>query len=83
VPADRVPACAACHGPFAHDEPIDPHYPRLAGQWPGYLEQQLRLFQAGGRGGTAFGRVMGHVGVRLRDEQIRAVAAYYASATIP
>lgn len=33
--------CAACHGPDANT-PIDPGYPKLAGQYPDYIRQTLR-----------------------------------------
>jgi cytochrome c551/c552 len=40
--------CAACHGKdFA--SPVDPSYPKLAGQYPDYLEKALRDYQSGTR----------------------------------
>lgn len=40
--------CAACHGKdFA--SPVDPSYPKLAGQYPDYLEKALRDYQTGAR----------------------------------
>lgn len=38
-----LPACAACHGPSGN--PKAPDYPRLAGQYAGYLDGQLRAFR--------------------------------------
>ncbi len=40
--------CAACHGKdFA--SPVDPAYPKLAGQYPDYLAKALRDYQTGAR----------------------------------
>jgi len=41
--------CAVCHGEHAEGNP-DTQAPRLAGQYPWYLERQLRNFRAGIRG---------------------------------
>ncbi|HEX7182894.1 MAG TPA: c-type cytochrome [Thermoanaerobaculia bacterium] len=77
VPEKRVPSCADCHGPGAiRRKPI---YPELAGQYAGYLVQQLQLFQKEHRGGTPFAHLMHPVASRLTPEQMRDVAAYYES----
>jgi len=74
-PERGVAACFGCH-----DIPgVNPAYPRLAGQARGYLENQLRLFQAGTRGGGDFSEVMTRAAQNLNDDDIRALAAYYAS----
>ena len=40
--------CVACHGKdFV--TPVDPTYPKLAGQYPDYLEKALRDYQSGAR----------------------------------
>jgi cytochrome c553 len=44
---DRMAACTACHGPN-FSSPIDPAYPRLAGQYPDYLQVALRAYQTDG-----------------------------------
>lgn len=69
-----VPPCLSCHG-----EPKRADVPRLAGQSGQYLEQQLLLWQAGGRGQTSHGRLMARVAQRLSITQIKAVSAYFAS----
>lgn len=79
VPRDRVPACAACHGPAEQAIARNEHYPRLAGQYANYLELQLELFQQGKRGGSPYGHVMRHVGISLTKEQMRDAALFYAS----
>jgi cytochrome c553 len=77
IPVQRVPPCIACHGPG--DVPRNAIYPHLAGQHADYLALQLLLFRSAARGGTAYEHVMRAVATRLRPEQIREVAAYYAS----
>ncbi len=73
----RIPACAACHGPGAGDR--NRMYPRLDGQYAGYLALQLRLFRDGGRGGTRYAPIMERAAAGLGDRDIADVAAYYAS----
>lgn len=77
IPARRVPACAQCHGPAA--TPRNPFYPLLAGQDPAYLQQQLRLFQDGHRGGSSYAHLMHHAAPRLTEAEMRDVAYFYAS----
>jgi cytochrome c553 len=69
-----VPACAGCHAAGRN-----PLYPRLNGQSPAYLAQQLRLFRAGKRGGTPYSHLMRNVAKGLTDAQIEALAAYFAA----
>lgn len=40
--------CAACHGKD-YASPVDPSYPKLAGQYPDYLQKALRDYQSGAR----------------------------------
>ena len=77
LPDQDVPPCGKCHSQGA--EPRNVHYPRLSGQYADYLELQLQLFKAGIRGGTAYQRIMEEVASQLTPEQMRAVAAYFAS----
>lgn len=77
VPEKRVPSCADCHGPGATRR--NPAYPVLAGQDASYLVLQLELFRNEHRGGSAFAHLMRPVAARLTPEQMRDVAAYYAS----
>lgn len=73
-----VPACSVCHLAGAA-APVNPAYPRIAGLAAEYLEQQLRLFAEGRRGGGPFAEVMREVAMGLTVEQRRHVATYYAS----
>lgn len=77
LPDQLVPPCSRCHGP----DPVErnPAYPVLAGQYAEYLLLQLRLFHDSRRGGTEYHDIMRRVAGQLEEEQMRAVAAYYAS----
>lgn len=67
-------ACAECHGP-AGNAPIDPTYPRLAGQYADYLEHTLQMYRDGERQQS----VMGLQAKDLSDQDIADVAAYFAA----
>jgi cytochrome c553 len=71
--------CAACHG-VDFNSPIDPSYPKLAGQHQEYLEHALVAFRRGG--GVANGRVnaiMNGQAKPLTDKDIANISAYLAS----
>ena len=68
-----VPACMGCHGPAGFG--IPPNYPRLTGQWPAYLENQLFVFKDGQRASP----IMGPIAFRLSAEQIKALAVYMSA----
>jgi cytochrome c553 len=70
-----VPACSACHGPDGSGMPVQ--YPRVAGQYPEYVEAQLRLFKSGERTNDP-NRMMRGVAERMSDTEIKAVAEYIA-----
>lgn len=72
-PAKGVPACAACHGAAGAGLPAQ--YPRLAGQYPEYIEAQLKAFRAGERRNDA-SKMMQSIASRMSDPEIRAVADY-------
>ena len=78
VPGRLIPACRDCHGPGAR---VNPNYPRLAGQYPEYLETQLSIFKKKHRGGTPYHTLMHKFVGQLTDEQVRAVSRYYGSLT--
>lgn len=73
LPDRRVPACAACHAPNGAGIPGD--YPRLAGQHPSYIAEQLRMFRSGDRANNA---EMHDIADRMSDADIAAVADYAA-----
>ena len=75
IAAKGVAACAGCHGPDGAG--IPGLYPRLSGQFPEYVEAQLKLFRAGTRANDPNGMMRG-VAARMSDEDIKAVAEYAA-----
>jgi cytochrome c553 len=66
-----VPACANCHNDGATGTF---RYPRLAGQKPDYVINQLTNFKSGARHND-FG-YMSRVAMRLTDDEIKAVSEY-------
>jgi cytochrome c553 len=65
--------CAACHGADGNS-PL-PVNPSLAGQHPEYLYKQLRNFKSGERKNP----IMNGIAATLSEEQMRDLAAYFAS----
>lgn len=66
-------ACAACHGPTGSGLPAQ--YPRIAGQFPEYIEAQLKAFRNSERTNDP-NKMMQMVAVKMTDAEIRAVADY-------
>lgn len=67
--------CAACH--TADGNSLIPVNPKLAGQHADYLAKQLREFKSGTRANP----VMMGMSAGLSDDDVRNVAAYFASQT--
>jgi cytochrome c553 len=70
--------CASCHG-ADYKTPIDPSYPKLAGQHPDYLVHALTAYK---RGNGAYGRsnpIMGGMAQPLSDRDMGDIAAYLSS----
>lgn len=71
--------CASCHG-ADYNTPLDPSYPKLAGQHADYLEHALTAYQRGGNGGNGrTNAIMGGMAKPLSKKEIRDIAAYLAS----
>jgi cytochrome c553 len=68
--------CAECHGPDG--KAIVPIWPKLAGQWPGYIIKQMWEFKAGDKGTRNNAVMLGMVN-SLSNEDIVNIAAYYAT----
>ncbi|WP_295757917.1 c-type cytochrome [Undibacterium sp.] len=71
--------CASCHG-ANYSTPIDPSYPKLAGQHKDYLAQALKAYQRGTDG--AYGRgnaIMGAQAKALSNTDIQNISAYIHS----
>jgi cytochrome c553 len=69
-------ACAACHGPDGNS-PINPVWPKLAGQHPGYIEKQLMDFKSGERKDPT----MSGMAAPLSEEDMADLAAYFSTQT--
>lgn len=74
LPGRRVAACQACHDGNARAT-----YPRLAGQSAEYLKTQLELWRGDPPSDTAYADIMAAAIGKMRDDEIRDVAAWYAS----
>lgn len=72
LPEQGVPACAACHA--ANGAGVPAQFPRLAGQFPSYIENQLMLFRDHSRSNI----MMSAVAERLSNADIKAVSDYAA-----
>lgn len=71
--------CAACHG-IDYSTPIDPSYPKLAGQHEDYLEHALIGYQRGASGPNGRGNaIMGAQAKPLSRQEIKDIAAYLHS----
>ncbi len=68
-------SCASCHGLAGIAKSKDKDMPNIAGQRPGYLYQELRVYQTGGRGNTPMNNAVKF----LSDDALVKVAAYYAN----
>lgn len=71
-----VPACAGCHSPTGAGIPNK--YPRVSGQFPDYMEAQLKAFREDQRKNSPAGQ-MQDIAKRLTDTEIKAVSNYMAS----
>ncbi|MGA1834448.1 c-type cytochrome [Rhizobium wenxiniae] len=73
--ADKIPACLSCHDKAG----ANPAYPILSGQNSAYLQNQLALFQSGGRGGSEYHHLMSGAAKELAADDFSAVAAYFSA----
>ncbi|MGB3288914.1 MAG: c-type cytochrome [Burkholderiaceae bacterium] len=73
LPDRKVPACAGCHSPNGAGVPGA--FPRLSGQHPAYIAEQLKLFRSGDRANNT---IMHEIADRMSDADIAAVADYAA-----
>jgi cytochrome c553 len=66
--------CAACHGKDGKT-PIDPSYPKIAGQYSDYMVKALGDYQTGARKNP----IMGGIAKPLSKSDIENVAAFFSS----
>ena len=72
-------SCAACHG-ADFNSPVDPSYPKLAGQHKNYLEFALVGYQRGSAGANGRSNaIMGSQIKSLSRQDIKNIAAYLHS----
>lgn len=76
--AQRVQACASCHGQQGRAGP-DGYYPRIAGKPAGYLYNQLKHFQTGQRKHALMARMVDP----LSDAYMWEIAQHFASLDLP
>jgi cytochrome c553 len=69
-----VIACAGCHGPNGHGNPLA-GYASIQGQHAVYVANQLRAYKSGARA-TDPNSMMRTIAGKLSDEEIDAVASY-------
>ena len=70
-------ACGACHGPDGNS-PVNPIWPKLAGQHPKYIEKQLKDFKSGARSdATMIGMV-----APLNEQDMADLAAFFAGNSV-
>lgn len=71
--------CASCHG-ANFSTPIDPTYPKIAGQHQDYIVQALKAYQRGVNGTNGRGNaIMGAQVTALSNTDINNIAAYLSS----
>lgn len=69
----KAKTCVGCHGPNGNS--VVPNFPKLAGQHAAYLEKALKDYRDGFRRDNT----MQTFAKSLTDEDIKELAAYYAS----
>lgn len=71
IAANKVPACAACHGPAGAGLPA--RFPKLSGQYADYTLAQMKAFDSGERANAPMMKV---IAARMSNEEMAAVADY-------
>jgi cytochrome c553 len=72
-------ACASCHG-ANFSKPIDPSYPKIAGQYADYLYVALKSYQTEGNGVIGRGNaIMAGQVKQFSHAELKAMAKYLAS----
>jgi cytochrome c553 len=71
-------ACASCHGE-GMNKPIDPSYPKLAGQYDDYLYVALKAYKTEGNPQVGRGNpIMAGMAKQLSNQDMKDIAAYIA-----
>lgn len=78
LPSKNIPACMSCHGPNGAGMPAGGTdvnaYPRLGGQHPSYVVEQLKAYTAGQR--KSPNGMMEDIAGRMSEEEMNAVANF-------
>lgn len=69
----KAAACGACHGPDGNS--VNPEWPNLAGQHPGYLVAQLQAF----KGNVRKNANMNAMAAPLSDQDMIDISGYFSS----
>jgi cytochrome c553 len=72
----KAAVCGACHGPDGNS--VNPEWPNLAGQHPGYIVAQLKAFKSGVRKNAN----MNAMAAPLSDQDMQDLAGYFAGQTL-
>ncbi|MFN3789006.1 c-type cytochrome [Massilia sp.] len=70
--------CASCHG-ADYNKPIDPSYPKLAGQHADYLAHSLRAYKRGAGSNGRINPIMAGQVQPLSNKDMADIGAYLAS----
>ena len=70
--------CAACHG-ADFNKPVDPSYPKLAGQHADYLAHALRAYKRGAGANGRTNPIMAGQVQPLSNKDMQDIGAYLAS----
>ncbi|MCG8016970.1 MAG: cytochrome c4 [Candidatus Thiodiazotropha sp. 'RUGA'] len=74
---NKSATCAGCHGAEGNS-PLNPVWPKIAGQHPAYIAKQIKDFKANKRSDP----MMTPMAMPLSDQDIADLAAYYSSQTV-
>ena len=73
---DKAATCGACHGMDGNS--TNPQFPKLAGQNASYIQAELAAFKSGKRQNT----IMSAQAAALSDQDMQALAAFFASQSV-
>lgn len=72
-------ACLSCHGE-GFNKPVDPSYPKIAGQYADYLAVALRSYKVDGNPVIGRGNaIMGGIAKQFSNAELKLIADYVAS----
>lgn len=74
--SQQIPGCVQCHGPGGVG--VGANFPPLAGQSGTYIAAQLKAWKQGSRHNDPL-QLMQHIGKALDDQDIAAVATWFAA----